>query len=288
MRVRRFTWVTVVCTAAAITLALGLAASATANARPGGEAGAAKAAAIAALRHLTANPPVTDQQVPGTRHSVRGLKHVDYYNWSGYANDNSKHNTYRKVSGDWTEPAVTCPTKELQAAVFWVGIDGFTSSTVEQDGTFAECYEGKAYYYTWWEMYPTNDIQMVGKTVKPGDKIAASVVRTGTSYALKLTDSTTKGNNISEKETCAAKTCIDSSAEWIAETPGGARGFFPLPDFKTWKLTGASVTSGTKTGNIKTFPDDEITLFGDAYPLATPGALNKAGTGFSDTWDNSY
>jgi hypothetical protein len=27
---------------------------------------------------------------------------------------------------------------------------------------------------------------------------------------------------------------------------------------------------------------------GEKYDLATPGALNTAGTGFSDTWDNSY
>jgi hypothetical protein len=289
MHVRRFTRLTVVCTAAATTLALGVAASASASTHPGSNAAAAKAAAVAALRHITANPPVTDQQVPGTRHRVHGLTKVEYYNWSGYANDNSKGNTYKKVSGDWTEPAITCPTKEFQLAAFWVGIDGFNNSTVEQDGTLAECYEGTAFYYTWWEMYPTNDIQTVGTTVNPGDKIAASVVRTGTSYALTVTDSTTSGNNVSETETCAAATCVDASAEWIGEAPSGARGEIPLPDFKTWKLSAASVTSGSTTGNIKTFPDDEITMVsGETYDLATPGALNTAGTGFTDTWDNSY
>jgi hypothetical protein len=289
MHVKRFTRLTVVCAAAATTLALGAAASASAGTRAASNAGAAKAAAIAALSDITANPPVTDQQVPGTRRSVRGLTKVSYYNWSGYANDNSKGNTYTKVSGDWIEPAITCPTKEFQLAAFWVGIDGFTTSTVEQDGTLAECFEGTAFYYTWWEMYPTNDIQTVGTTVKPGDKIAASVVRTSTSYALKVTDSTTSGNNLSKTETCAAATCADSSAEWIAEAPGGARGEIPLPDFKTWTLFAASVTSGTTTGKIKKFPDDEITMVsGENYPLATPGALNTAGTSFRDTWDNSY
>jgi hypothetical protein len=286
MHVRRFTRVTVVCAAAATTLALGAAASASASTRPASDAAAAKAAAIAALRGITAT---SNHQVPGTRHSVRGLTKVDSDNWSGYANDNTKKNTYSKVSGDWTEPGITCPTKEFQVTVFWVGIDGFNNATVQQDGTLAECYKGSAFYFTWWELYPTNDIQTVGTTVKPGDKIAASVVRTGTSYALKVTDSTTSGNNVSEKATCAAKTCVDSSAEWIAEAPAGERGEIPLADFKTWTLSAASVTSGTKTGNIKTFPDDEITMVGgENYALATPGALNSAGTGFSDTWDNSY
>jgi hypothetical protein len=50
------------------------------------------------------------------------------------------------------------------------------------------------------------------------------------------------------------------------------------------------VISGTKTGGIKTFPDDAITMVGAggivqrSYSLATLGALNTGGTGFSVTW----
>jgi Peptidase A4 family len=288
MSMNRRTRLAAAIAAAASVVTLGTASAASAGTHPGTAAAAARAAR-AALRHMTANQPVTDQVVPGTRHRSGGLTKVSFYNWSGYADDSSKGNTYSKVSGSWSEPAITCPTKEFQVAVFWVGIDGYNGSTVEQDGTLAECYKGKAHYYTWWEMYPTNEIQTVGDTVKPGDKIAGSVVKSGTSYALKLTDSTTSGNNISTTQTCAASTCIDASAEWIAETPSYARGYAPLPDFKTWKVSSASVTSGSKTGTVKTFPDDEITMVGDAgYALATPGALNSAGTGFTDTWDNSY
>ncbi len=279
----------VAATAAATSIvAFGAVSAATASTHPSNAAAAAKAAR-AALRYVTANPPATNQAVPGIQHDAEGLTQVKSGNWSGYANDHTKSNTYSKVSAGWTEPTITCPTKEDQLAAFWVGIDGYTSSTVEQDGTLAQCYEGKAYYYTWWEMYPTDNIQVVGDTVKPGDKIAASVVKSGTSYALKVTDSTTSGNNVSTTQSCSASTCVDSSAEWIGEAPGGTRGEYPLPDFKTWKVSSASVTSGTKTGNIKTFPDDEITMESSAaYALATPGALNSAGTAFSDTWDNSY
>jgi hypothetical protein len=285
--VNRLTCLVAATAAAASIAALGATSAATASTRPGNAAVAA-AAARAALRYVTANPPATNQPVPGTRASVQGPTRLLSGNWSGYANDDSKGNAYSKVSAGWTEPAVTCPTKEDQLAAFWVGIDGLTSSKVEQDGTLAQCYEGKAYYYTWWEMYPTNNIQVVGGTVKPGDKIAASVVKTGTRYALKVTDSTTSGNNVSTTQTCSASACIDSSAEWIGEAPGGSRGEYPLADFKTWAVSSASVTSGTKTGTIKTFPDDEITMESDTYALATPGALNSAGTGFTDTWDNSY
>ena len=275
--------------AAASIVALSAAPAASAGTHPGT---AAARAARAALRDMTANPPATDQVVPGSRHHADGLTKIKYINWSGYADDNSKGNSYSKVSGSWNEPGITCSSKELQVAVFWVGIDGFNNSTVEQDGTIAECYLGKAFYYTWWEMYPTNFIQVVGTTVKPGDKIAGSVVVTGTSYKLKLTDSTTSGNNVSKTETCT--TCANASAEWIAETPGTSRGYTPLPDFKTWTVSSASVTSGTKTGSISAFPDDEITLVGSGgitqagYALAKPGALNSAGNRFGVTWANSY
>ncbi len=214
---------------------------------------------------------------------------LDYYNWSGYADDNTASNTYSKVAGDWKEPAITC-TNEDEIVVFWVGIDGLTDSTVEQDGTLAQCYEGTAYYYTWWEMYPTNDITVVGGAVLPGDKIAASVSKSGTKYTLKVTDSTTPANSFSTSSTCAKTTCIDTSAEWIAESPSGARGDYPLPDFTSWSLTSASVTSGTQTGKISTFPDDELTMVdsSDSYALTEPGSLNGSGNAFTVTWEDSY
>ena len=274
--------------AAASIAALGVASTASASTHPS-KAAAAATAARAALRGITAGLPATNQAIPGTRNSVKGVTQFESGNWSGYANDNTKGNTYSQVSGDWTQPKITCPTKEEQLAAFWVGIDGFSSGTVEQDGTLAQCFEGTAFYYTWWEMFPSNDIQVVGDTVNGGDKIVASVVKTGTSYALKVTDSTTSGNNVSTTQTCAAATCVDSSAEWIGEAPSGGRGEIPLPDFKSWKVTSASATSGSKTASITSWPVDEITMESDAgYALATPDNLNSTGTIFTDFWNNSY
>ncbi len=203
---------------------------------------------------------------------------------AGYVDDNSTGNTYRKVAGQWTEPAVTCG-QEDQIVIFFVGIDGWNSSTVEQAGTFAQCYQGAAHYYSWWEMYPSNAIQVVGSTVKPGDKIAASVVRTGTSYAIKVTDSTTAGNTFSRTKTCA--TCANSSAEWIAEAPSNASGVLPLANFGTWTLKGAAVTAGT-AGTISSFPDSEITMVNSAMKVkAQPGPLNSTGTQFKVTWKSA-
>jgi len=248
----------------------------------------AAAAALAALRRLPLGH-MTNQRAPGHTRQIRGLNQAGSYNWAGYVDDNSTANTYRKVTGQWTEPAVTCG-QEDQIVIFFVGIDGWNSSTVEQAGTFAQCYQGAAHYYSWWEMYPATPITIVGSTVAAGDKIAASVVKTGTSYTLAVNDSTNTANTFTKTQTCAATTCLAASADWIAEAPSGARGDYPLPDFKTWTLTNATVRSGTTLGKISTFPDDEITMFDSSatYPLVQPGPLNATGNVFSDAWKNSY
>ena len=136
------------------------------------------AAAITALNHLKIGDHGTNHAV-GHGVKVHGLTQVQSLNWAGYADDHTAGNTYSTVTGNWSEPAVTCPRHGTQYAVFWVGIDGFTSGTVEQDGTLAECNHGAASYFSWWEMFPTNSIQVVGSSVRPGDSISASVVRSG-------------------------------------------------------------------------------------------------------------
>jgi hypothetical protein len=241
-----------------------------------------EAAVIAALKHFLAHQHGLDHAV-GT---VQGQTKVDSSNWSAYADTSSTDGTYSAVSGSWTEPTGTCTSSESFAA-FWVGIDGYSSDTVEQDGTLIFCDGGSPTYYSWWEMYPSNDIQVVGDTVKPGDKISASVTRTGTSYALDLTDSTTSGNNVSETETCAATTCIDTSAEWIAERPDTSSGLAKLTDYGTWKVTGASVTSTAGTGTISSNPYAEITMVNGKTVLSKPGKLTDGGASFKTTWKSA-
>jgi peptidase A4-like protein len=214
---------------------------------------------------------------------------AESYNWAGYADDNSKSNTYHRVSGAWTQPTATC-TSEDRIAVFFVGIDGFSGPTAEQDGTVAQCFEGVAFYYTWWAMPPDNGFQIVGSTLAPGDKVTASVSRAGTQDTLKVTDATHPGNSFTTTQACAATTCPGSSAEWITGPATGVRGDFPLPDFKDWSLTAASVASGSKTGTISAFPDDQITMFDSSvtYPLAQPTRLGPGGKSFTVAWKNSY
>jgi hypothetical protein len=250
----------------------------TAGVHPSRQARAA-AAARAALKRLMVGQHATDHRVPGHHARVKGLSQVQSTNWSGYADTST---TFSTVTGTWTEPSVSCSGRRTQLAAFWVGIDGYSSGSVEQDGTLAECYHGSAYYYTWWEMYPSNAIQTVGSTLRPGDNISASVVRSGTSYTLKVTDSSRSGDSFTTTQSCSG--CANSSAEWIAEAPSGSGGIYPLANFHSWTESGATVNSGV----ISSFTDDEITMVDSSGNVkAQPGPLNGSGNGFTVTWERS-
>jgi hypothetical protein len=262
-------------------LAFGPAAGAsTAAASPSARAAAA---ARIAIEHLQVGQHGAVHRMAGQASRVKGLTQVESTNWSGYADTGSG---FSKVSASWTEPKGTCSGRTESLAAFWVGIDGYSSDSVEQDGTLIECYRGTAYNYTWWEMYPTNDIQVVGESLEPGDNISASVVRSGTSYTLAVTDSTHTANSFSTKQTCSS--CANSSAEWIAEAPSGSSGVYPLTDFGSVSLSSATVTEGSTSGVISSFTDDEITMITSSGATeAQPGALNSSGNGFSVTWVRS-
>ena len=221
-------------------------------------------------------------------HAVKNVTASSSYNWSGYADTATKHQTFTKVSGAWTTPSVTCNAED-QITSDWVGLDGFNSNTVEQLGTISWCFQGAPTYFTWYEMFPKGTVE-VGMALKPGDKISASVTRTNTSYALKLTDSTTAGNNISVTKTCALATCVDTSAEWISERPSFSIGIVPQAHYNAFKITAGSVTANGHTTTIGAGPGvNSVTMIDatQAYNLNTVSALT-GGNAFSTTWKNSY
>jgi hypothetical protein len=259
-----------------------LAASAVASAHAGSSVRAQNAAKQALLRYLhTHRSVISFAKRPGPEGTVYS------YNWSGYADTSSTDGFFTKVSGDWKQPGVTCNSVEALAAT-WVGIDGYSSDTVEQDGTLAQCYQGAAYYYSWWEMYPSNDIQVVGDTVAPGDKIVAAVNRKGSSYTLKVTDSTNPANSFKVVESCSSSTCVDTSAEWIMERPCCVNSGdpYPLADYGKWKLTSGAVTGGGTSGKINKFNPQQIDMVNDSGDtvISTASALST-GNSFTTTWD---
>src|SRR5262249_27359677 len=80
------------------------------------------------------------------------------FNWSGYAVSDAN---VTSVTGTFNVPTISGPDtiRKLPPDVSaWVGIDGYTSGTVEQIGIAGtwDTATHQAVYYAWWEMYPRN------------------------------------------------------------------------------------------------------------------------------------
>jgi len=206
-------------------------------------------------------------------------------NWSGYADYNA---TFSDVKGSWTQPAVSCPSRQHQYSSFWVGIDGYNSNSVEQIGTDSDCVgRRRASYYAWFEMYPAGSVVISGFRVSPGDHLSAEVSAAGTTYTLTLTNVTTGVQFTTTQSTVATQ----SSAEWVAEAPSSC--FFtcsvlPLANFATVNFTGSYTTSNGTTGSIGAFTNDQVVMVTNGGTVkAQPSPLSPDGTAFSDTWQHS-
>lgn len=173
-------------------------------------------------------------------------------NWSGYAALPAS-GTVSMVSGSWVVPAVTGSGTAYSS--FWVGIDGYSSSTVEQIGTDSDLQNGVPTYYAWYEMYPNYSVDVSldlnGKAVaiSPSDTISASVTYSSSAknYSLTITDTTTGASFTTTQKLAGAK---NSSAEWIAEAPSSNTGELPLANFSAVTFSNASATINGTTGPI--------------------------------------
>ena len=236
---------------------------------------------------------------------LRRATAVSSSNWSGYADTND---TFSSVTSSWTEPTVNCADSNSSldgllslsdllggpgaASAFWVGLDGYNSTSVEQLGTDSDCDSGTPSYYAWYEMYPNPSETLPSQyPVKPGDQLTALVASNaaGTSFTLEIKD-TTAGWTFSTTQTGSG--FARSSAEVIAEAPSSCSILFcsevPLADFGQLSYSRSSVinTAGTK-GSLSDFDANEITMSDNGTTLATPSSLSSDGSSFSVKWDNS-
>ena len=213
-------------------------------------------------------------------------------NWSGYAVTGT---SFTSAEGSWIVPTATC-TSGTQYASFWVGIDGYSSSSVEQTGTDSDCSGKTPQYYAWYEFYPNPSFEISSLTIKPGDRMSAKVVYSGSKFTVTIEDVTT-GKSYTKSAT--VRSAKRSSAEWIAEAPccTGSGGILPLADFGTvlfgddsTGVTGTNnATDSTHSGAIGTFPAasiEEINKTGSSTSpqLSTCSVLSSDGTSFSCTW----
>jgi hypothetical protein len=213
-------------------------------------------------------------------------------NWSGYAVTGS---SFTKASGSWTVPAVNCSLTPNTYASFWVGIDGYSSSTVEQTGTDSDCNGPDPSYYAWYEFYPKGSVLITGLPVSAGNKMSAEVSYSGNEFTITITNEST-GKSFSKSSTVPS--AKRSSAEWIAEAPCCTRsgGILPLSDFGTVDF-GLDYTGVSGTNDATdTSTSGAISAFGSGVQVITmvtskgvdeaiPSAsLTSSGTSFTVLW----
>jgi hypothetical protein len=239
----------------------------------------------------------------GRRQHVQIRDRVDHFdgtatssNWSGYAVTGTG---FTSASASWVVPAAVCTgvsNRSDEYASFWVGLDGYSSNSVEQVGTDSDCNGSNPSYYAWYEFYPQPSYNILSVPVSPGNVISASVVysATGNDFTVTLTNVST-GKSYSKTST--VRGAERTSAEWITEAPccSGRSGILPLADFGTINF-GADYTnvsgtnyavSSTVSGPISAFStavDISKTASKTSPQLSTCSVLSADGTSFNCTW----
>jgi len=212
-------------------------------------------------------------------------------NWSGYAVTGS---SFTQANGSWVVPFVSCNVTPNTYSSFWVGLDGYSSNTVEQIGTDSDCEGSTAVYYAWYEFYPQGSFVINSVPVSPGNVMSSEVSYTGSEFTVTITnESTGKSYSKSSSVHKAQRT----SAEWIVEAPCCTRrgGILPLADFGIASL---GVLSGTDDA-VENAGLESIGAFGSkVWELITmvngttgadeavPSALSGGGSSFQVTWSS--
>ena len=209
-------------------------------------------------------------------------------NWAGWAVTGAK-GSVTDVKASWVVPKVTgCTGGTTSYSSFWVGIDGYSSSSVEQTGTDSDCNGATPVYYAWYEFYPKPSHTITSLSISVGDTISAEVSFSASKFHLKITDTTTGASFSTSASVRAQRT----SAEWIAEAPSSVSGILPLANFGTvvFGLDNTGV-SGTDTATVSSTTSG-IGNFSTAVSINMVGvhnaALTKASTSTLSTDQTSF
>ncbi len=282
--------------------------------------------------HQSAQTPSSNAVFEKAFDLVAGTTSASSLNWAGYAVTGTN---FTSVTGSFIVPSLSTSTRssgghgfgfngfshngygnEISAApagsfgnaygggggfsstsyaAFWAGIDGITSSTVEQAGVLMESSNGHATYSVWAEFYPSAPVYASWQP-SAGNVIVVYVNYTGSSNTF---TATVKDLNTTQafSNTTTVSGAARSSAEWIAEAPSSSTGILPLADFGTVQfgngytnVMGSNhASNATISGSISAFPTiyqiNMVNNFGSTK--ASTSTLSSDGTSFTVTWKSS-
>ena len=223
--------------------------------------------------------PVINKKLVQTKAAPNGLPLFTSGNWAGYiALTGGSTTSYKEVQADYTVPSANCNGGGVGTgdafAYHWVGLDGWNSGTVEQDGVADFCEGGSTSYFAWWEMFP-NGINLAF-AVSPGDAITSSVTyKGGGNYTLFLNDHTS-GQSFNMSEHCPT-TCNNSSSEDITEGYQSSP-FLGTVDYAKEFYNGfKTINQAGHAGGILSaaWPGAEVEAIGasSGQPTSVPGPL---------------
>ena len=166
------------------------------------------------------------------RHGLRNEIQTGY--WSGFAVTAAA--PYTSAAGTWQVPSVSyggATSQGTEYSVNWVGIGGYSDSTLIQLGTVQEVSTTNATsYHVWYELYPAG-AQIISPAVKPGDIITAALECTAAcdpsqvqTWQLTMSDETAGWSWTQSVQYQSSM----ASAEWILEAPWSSSEL-PLADY---------------------------------------------------------
>jgi hypothetical protein len=179
--------------------------------------GGATGAGARALTGATLNsgrliPVAPGTRVPGSRPNTGTL--VGSTNWSGYAQTPPTGTKYHAIKAKFRVPTVTTGPGN-QYSSDWVGIGGFNTGDLVQDGIEANNLNGTAQYRAWTEILPAPEVPL-SLIVHPGDLIKAIVKETAANtWVMKVKNLTTGASG----SRTVSYSSTRSSAEVIHERP---------------------------------------------------------------------
>lgn len=212
-------------------------------------------------------------------------------NWSGYVVKTSLRKPQKgsvdSVAGQWQEPGISPSSSANAYSSTWVGIDGDSSSSVEQLGTEGDWTPDGEQHYAWFEMYPKAGYTINDFPVAPGDQIGAGARYIGKGqFFLAITNYTEGVFYVVPANHSRLLSAARSSAEWIVEAPAGG-GVLPLADFGTISFADCTTELDGITGSISDpgWKFETLTMKTRRGVIkAMPSPLSEDGTSFSVSW----
>jgi hypothetical protein len=234
---------------------------------------------IVPIAPLSKSPHSTSRLLQKGPHS-NDSKITNSLNWSGFvAMNNRRHpqnGSVTDISGRWTVPRLS-PSHNHTFCATWIGIDGYTSQTVEQIGTEQEWVNGHQENYAWFEMYPKPAYEILNFPVNVNDIMDAIVTYLGNDiFEMTLSNITQRVYVTIPLNYTTAPNTLRNSSEWIVEAPSSdGNNILPLAHFspisfsecitsiiKTTRPLGSHywdhdrVNMTTKGGKVKSHPSE--------------------------------